>query len=63
MNPLLTVQYEGRANRSAEDGPPILGVILTVFVPLDRVPDLSRNDTLRKETADALKNAIPQENP
>lgn len=62
MDPLAIVSFDGRANTDTPDysGPV---VVLSLLIPTSRIPDLSRNDTLRKELADLIKNAIPQENP
>lgn len=62
MDPLAIVSYEGHTNADTLDysGPVAM---LTLLIPISRIPDLSRNDTLRKELADLIKNAIPQENP
>jgi hypothetical protein len=61
VEPLAIPSFAGWTNTETPDYTGKVAV-LSLLVPVTRIPDLSRNDALRRELADLLKNAIPQEN-
>jgi hypothetical protein len=43
---------------SGDESGPMEGYVLHVFVPLDKVEDVDRNDTKRREVTTAIADAI-----
>lgn len=62
MEPLLLVRFVGVEVTEIE-GICTEVVTLEVRVPVSRAGDVDRNDTLRREVAAAIANALPGETP